>query len=135
MNKVFKYGKETNCHRVRLFNKKSGNWDGSVVHEKVILNGPVKRLKSKILHYSYTSYGQFLKKIDLYSTLGAKQMLNKQPGKSKLVAALGLPFNFFKYYIIDRNFLNGYQGFTWAIFNSFYHFLKYLKLEYLKKIK
>jgi glycosyltransferase involved in cell wall biosynthesis len=135
MNKVFKHGKETNCHRIRLFNKNSGNWDGSVVHEKVVLNGPVKRLKSKILHYSYTSYGQFLKKIDLYSTLGAKQLLNKQPGKSKLVAALGLPFNFFKYYIIDRNFLNGYQGFTWAIFNSFYHFLKYLKLEDLKRIK
>ena len=132
MNKVFKYGKETDCYRIRLFNKKSGNWDGAVVHEKVILNGPVKRLKNNILHYSYTNYSQFLKKIDLYSTLGAKQLLNKKSNKNKFLVALGIPFNFFKYYLIDRNFLNGYQGLAWAIFNSLYHFVKYLKLEELK---
>ena len=132
MNKVFRYGKETNCNRIRLFNKKSGNWDGSVVHEKVVLNGPVKRLKNNILHYSYTNYSQFLKKIDLYSTLGAKQLLNRRPNKNKFLVALGIPFNFFKYYIIDRNFLNGYPGFTWALFNSLYHFVKYLKLQELR---
>lgn len=133
MNKVFRYGKETNCNRVRLFNKNSGSWDGSVVHEKVVLNGPAKRLKNKILHYSYTNYSQFLKKIDLYSTLGAKQLIHKNPSKSKLMVTLGLPFNFFKYYILDRNFLNGYQGLAWAIFHSLYHFVKYLKLEELRK--
>jgi glycosyltransferase involved in cell wall biosynthesis len=133
MNKVFKYGKETTCYRVRLFNKNSGNWDGSVVHEKVVLNGPAKRLKNKILHYSYNNYSQFLKKIDLYSSLGAKQLLQKKPGKNKLMVTLGLPFNFFKYYFLDRNFLNGYQGLTWAVFHSVYHFVKYLKLEELRK--
>ena len=133
MNKVFRHGKETNCYRIRLFNKRSGNWDGAAVHEKVILTGPVKRLKSNIFHYSYTSYSQFLKKIDLYSTLGAKHLLHKKCGKNKFFIALGIPFNFFKYYIIDRNFLNGYQGLSWAVFNSLYHFVKYLKLEELKK--
>jgi glycosyltransferase involved in cell wall biosynthesis len=132
MNRVFKYGKETKCYRIRLFNKNSGDWDGSVVHEKVILNGPVKRLKNDILHYSYTNYSQFLKKIDLYSTLGAKQLLNRKSSKNKFLIVLGIPFNFFKYYIIDRNFLNGYQGLTWAIFNSLYHLVKYLKLDELK---
>ena len=133
MNKVFKYGKETNCHRIRLFNKNLGNWNDSVVHEKINLNGSVKRLENKILHYSYTSYSQFLKKIDLYSALSAKKMLSKKHNKSKAIIALSLPFNFFKYYLIDRNFLNGYQGFAWAVLNSIYHFVKYLKVEELKR--
>ena len=133
MNKVFKYGKETNCNRIRLFNKNSGNWDGSVVHEKINLSGPVKRLNNKILHYSYTSYSQFLKKIDLYSHLSAEKIVAKKHKKNKAIIALSLPFNFFKYYLIDRNFLNGYQGFAWAVLNSIYHFVKYLKVEELRR--
>jgi glycosyltransferase involved in cell wall biosynthesis len=133
MDKVFKYGKELNCTRIRLFNKKAGNWDGAVVHEKVNVNGDVKQLKSKILHYSYSSYSEFLKKIDLYSTLGAKKLLQNKNKKSKLVTILGIPFNFFKYYVLDRNFLNGFQGFTWSVLNSVYHFIKYLKLQELKE--
>jgi glycosyltransferase involved in cell wall biosynthesis len=133
MNKAFKYGKELNCTRIRLFNKKTGNWDGAVVHEKVIVDGVVKQLKGKILHYSYSSYSEFLKKIDLYSTLGAKKLLHKKNTKSKLVVILAIPFNFFKYYILDRNFLNGFQGFSWSVLNSLYHFIKYLKLQELKE--
>jgi glycosyltransferase involved in cell wall biosynthesis len=135
MNKVFKYGKEANIPRVRLFNKTKGNWDGSVVHEKVVINGPVKPLQNKIYHYSYSSYSQFLKKIDLYSTLSAQKLLTKKSNKSKLITALCIPFNFLKSYIIERNFLNGYHGFAWAVFSSLSHFIKYLKLNELKEKK
>lgn len=133
MNRIFKYGKETDCRRIRLFNKNSGIWDDSLVHEKINMNGRVKRLENKIHHYSYTSYSQFLQKIDLYSGLSAKKIVSKKTKKTKAVIALGLPFNFFKYYVIDRNFLNGYQGFAWAVLNSVYHFVKYLKAEELQK--
>jgi glycosyltransferase involved in cell wall biosynthesis len=135
LNKVFKYGKELNCTRIRLFNKQSGNWDGAVVHEKVIVDGDIKQLKGKILHYSYSSYSEFLKKIDLYSALGAKKLLHKGKKKSRLVIILGIPFNFFKYYVLDRNFLNGFQGFSWSVLNSLYHFIKYLKLQELREQK
>ena len=52
MNKVFEYGKESGSSLIRLFNKKLGGWDGAVVHEKVSMEGSVKKLKNKILHYS-----------------------------------------------------------------------------------
>lgn len=128
MNQVFQFGKEANDRIVRLFNRTKGNWDDAAVHETVQLNGPVKKLKNKILHYSYHGYTQLLDKINLYSTLGAKKLYGKKSGKSKVVLALSIPFNFFKYYIIDRNFLNGFHGFTWAALNAFYHYVKYLKL-------
>jgi glycosyltransferase involved in cell wall biosynthesis len=133
MNKVFKYGKESRSSVIRVFNKTKGNWDGAVVHEKVVLAEPVKQLKNKILHYSYNDYSQFINKINLYSSLGAKKLLNKKSKKNKAVVALGIPFNFFKYYVIDLNLQNGYRGFAWAVFNSFYHFVKYLKLSELKE--
>jgi glycosyltransferase involved in cell wall biosynthesis len=132
MNKVFNHGKESNACITRLFNKKHGNWDGAVVHEKLILDGPVKRLKNKILHYSYNDYNQLLTKINLYSTLGAQKMYIKGTGKNKFLVTLAIPFNFLKYYFLDRNFLNGYRGFAWSVMNTFYHFIKYMKLSELK---
>ena len=133
MNRVFRHGKETHSVVIRLFNKNTGAWDGSLVHEKVLVNGVVKPLKHKILHYSYHDYSQFLSKINLYSSLGAKKLLERNAKKSSLLTVLPIPFNFFRYYFIDRNFLNGYQGFSWAILNTCYHFVKYLKLEELRK--
>jgi glycosyltransferase involved in cell wall biosynthesis len=135
MNKIFKYGRETNSFKIRLFNKNIGNWNGAVVHEKVEVKGHVKKLKNKIFHYSYSSYSQFLKKIDLYSSLSAKKLAMKKTQKSKLIIVLGIPFNFCKYYFVDGNFLNGYRGFTWAVLNSLYHFIKYLKYDELNERK
>jgi len=129
MKKVFKYGKETGSYVTRLFNRSKGNWNGAYVHESVEVNGPVKKLKGKILHYSYHSYNQFLGKINLYSTLGAKKMQQKPKRKNRMLVVLAIPFNFFRYYILHRNFMNGYRGFSWSVLNTCYHFIKYLKAE------
>ena len=133
MNKVFRHGRESKSNIIRLFNKTKGGWDGAVVHEKVTVEGAVKNLHHKILHYSYHDYSQFLTKINLYSSLGSKKLMEKGSHKGKALTILAIPFNFFKYYVIDRNFLNGYRGFAWAAFNTFYHFVKYLKLGELQK--
>lgn len=132
MNKVFRHGKESTSSVIRLFNRQKAAWDGAVVHERVLVDGQTKKLNNKLLHYSYNSYSQFIHKLNLYSTLGAKKLQERGKNKHKLVVALGIPFNFFKYYIIDRNFLNGYRGFAWSSLNAFYHFVKYLKLQELK---
>jgi glycosyltransferase involved in cell wall biosynthesis len=133
MNKIFRYGKESDSSLIRLFNKTRAAWDGAVVHEKVRTEGAVKTLKNKILHYSYHDYSQFISKINLYSSLGSKKLLEKKSTKGKALVILAIPFNFFKYYLIDRNFMNGYRGFVWAFFNTFYHFVKYLKLAELRR--
>lgn len=135
MNKIFEHGKESGSSLIRLFDKTKGGWDGAVVHEKVSVEGVVKILKNKILHYSYHDYSQFVHKINLYSSLGAKKLLSKKSTKGKALITLAIPFNFFKYYVVDRNFLNGYRGFVWSVFNTFYHFVKHLKLGELKKGK
>jgi glycosyltransferase involved in cell wall biosynthesis len=133
MNRVFSHGRESRARITRLFNKNKAHWDGAVVHEKVSVNGNIKHLKNKLLHYSYKDYNHFINKINLYSTLGAKKLLNRGKSQNKIVTVLAIPFNFFKYFIIHRNFMNGYRGFAWSVFNTVYHFLKYLKLADLKR--
>lgn len=132
VNKVFKYGKESDATALRLFNKTMGYWDNAVVHETLEVKGRSKTLKHKIFHYSYQDYNQFINKINLYSSLGAKKLLEGKSGKSKLLVLMAVPFNFFKYYILERNFLNGYKGLAWSAINTFYHFMKYLKWQELK---
>jgi glycosyltransferase involved in cell wall biosynthesis len=135
MNKPFRYGKEANAPIVRLFDRRKGGWDGALVHEKVILNGKLGKLSHVIWHYSYFSYEQHLNKINQYSSLGAIKLLQKNKIKNKYILALSIPFNFIKYYVWDRNFLNGFHGFTWSLVNTFYHFFKYAKLYEISKEK
>ncbi|MCU7550856.1 glycosyltransferase family 2 protein [Chitinophagaceae bacterium LB-8] len=135
VNKPFRYGKEANDLIIRLFNRNKGGWDGSIVHEKMILKGKLGKLSKHIFHYSYFSYAQHLNKINEYSSLGATKLLQKNKYKSRLIVTLAIPFNFFKYYILHRNFLNGFHGLAWAILSTLSHFLKYAKLYELKKNK
>jgi glycosyltransferase involved in cell wall biosynthesis len=127
MNQPFRFGKEAHCPTVRIFDRTKGEWDRAIVHEKLCISGKTKQLHHQILHYSYRDYAHFIAKINLYSSLGAQKLRVQNSGKSTWYIILALPFNFIKYYFIDRNFLNGYKGFEWSLLNTVYHFLKHVK--------
>jgi hypothetical protein len=55
----------------------------------------------------------------------------KGKNKSLLAVLFAIPYNFFKYYVLERNFLNGAKGFYWSVFSAWYHFAKYLKIREL----
>jgi len=129
LNKEFTRGKESTRSYIRLFNKQKAAFSNAAVHESVQVNGVICYLKNKIRHYSYTSVRECMDKSNRYSTYSATMSYRK--GKNKSVAAIvfGLPFNFLKYYILEKNFLNGLKGFYWAAFSTWYHFAKYVKLR------
>lgn len=133
LNKEFRYGKESVRYFLRLFNKQKGGLSEDKVHESIRVNGPVKKLQHTLRHYSYTSLHQCLEKINKYSSLSADMAFTKGKNKSMLAIVFGLPFNFFKYYLLELNFLNGRKGFYWSVFSSYYHFAKYVKLNELNK--
>lgn len=129
MNSTFRFGKESGSPLIRLFDRNKGHWNGLLVHERIIVNGPVKRLNHKIIHHTFKSYNHYLNKINLYSSLSAG---GHKKGKKRLnifFNVLSLPYNFFKYYFIDLNILNGFRGFAWSLLNTFYHFMKHLKIN------
>lgn len=131
LGKEFTYGKESNRFFLRLFNKQFGNFNDRKVHEGIDLEGNKLKFKHKILHYSYHNVGQYFKKLQSYSSFGAKLAFEKGKNKSMVTVVTSIPFNFFKYYILHRNLLNGANGLYWSVFNTYYHLVKYLKIREL----
>ena len=131
MGKVFKFGKEARMFRLRLFNKKFGTLQDNNLHEKILVQGNVKKLKGRIYHYSYKNYEQYFNKFNNYSSVSAQIAYDSGKKKTRGAILLAIPFNFFKCYVLDGNFMNGFQGFCWAIVSSYYVFIKYLKITEL----
>ncbi|MEO7766362.1 MAG: glycosyltransferase family 2 protein, partial [Ferruginibacter sp.] len=113
LNKEFTHGKESLRYYLRLFNKQMGSHSNDKVHESIRVVGPVKKLQHPIKHYSYSNLHQCLEKVNRYSSYSAEMAFSKGKNKSMFAILFGLPFNFFKYYRLELNFLNGRNGFYW----------------------
>lgn len=135
LNKEFKYGKESSRFFLRMFNRKKGGFTSAKVHEGIKVDGPVKKMDHNIRHYSYHSIAQYLEKMNRYSSYSSEMAYKKGRNKSAWAVLLSIPLNFAKYYLLERNFLNGAKGFYWSMLNSFYHFVKYIKIKELNKNK
>src|SRR5262249_2602243 len=127
------YGRESGRYFIRLFNKLHGGFTEDKVHESIRVEGKIKKLHHTIRHYSHVNLHQSLDKCNRYSTFSAEMAFSKGKNKSIFAVLFGLPFNFLKYYFIERNFLNGLQGFYWAVFSTYYHFAKYIKIRELRQ--
>jgi glycosyltransferase involved in cell wall biosynthesis len=127
MGKIMKHSGVASEPKLRLFNRRSGTFEFSYVHEGVKLNSPVGRLKNAIIHYSYDSIYHHLEKSNIYTTLAAKQ--NKLQGKRyhKMWVAVKFPVTFLIHYFIKGGILDGYPGFMWSFFAAFHTTVKIAK--------
>ncbi len=133
-NRVFNYGNENKKLHLRLFNRNFGNFNEVTVHESIIITGETCKLRNEILHYSYLNVHHYFEKFNKYTTFFVNDASKKCKKANLLKITIRLPFDFIKYYFLNRNFLNGYAGFVWSVFSSWYSFVKYIKLfEYQKK--
>ena len=131
LGREFRHGKESGRYFIRLFNKRAGSYNQARVHERLELTGKSGRLQGKMLHYSYANLRQWGEKCERYSSLSAGEAVRKGKTKSIFAVLMALPYYFFRYYFLERNFLNGVEGFYWSVLNAHYHFLKYLKIREL----
>ncbi|MBI5345862.1 MAG: glycosyltransferase family 2 protein [Chlamydiae bacterium] len=118
---------------VRLYDKKSAKFSDDLVHEKLLTeNVKILNLKNPVNHYSYHTIDDFIKKMQSYSSLFAKQ--NKAKKKSSLSIALFHSFFFFFLsYFLKKGFLGGKEGFIISFYNANTAFYKYLKLMEINK--
>ena len=120
---------------VRLFRRDSSRFSDSLVHEHVEVQGPVGRLRSPLIHYSFGNFEEVLDKVNRYSTYNAEMLL--QAGKSSSVskAALRGLWAFIKTYIFRAGFLDGRHGFMLAVSNAEGTYYKYVKLIFLQETR
>jgi glycosyltransferase involved in cell wall biosynthesis len=113
---------------IRLFHRDKGRYQEREVHAEIDLPGPLPILRHPLLHYSFRSFRQYWRKMQLYSDWGASQ-LHKE-GKRSGWVSIGLrpPLRFLKMYVARLGFLDGIHGLVLCMLAAFSVFLKYAKL-------
>jgi len=113
----------------RLFNKNHCRYNLAPVHESIHCTALTKyvTINEPILHYSYPSLTDHIKKINLYSSLASKEV-NPKKKYYLLVAPMSAIIKFSKMYFLKLGFLDGRRGFLLASVSAFGSFLKYAKL-------
>lgn len=119
--------------QLRLFNRKQAHWDAALIHEKVVVNGHVARIREPIQHWVFDNLSDQIQTNNKYSTLGA-ETLKKNGRHFHLVLLLAKPISkFFETYLWKRGFLDGLPGFVIAVGAAYSVFLKYAKLWEMEK--
>jgi len=117
---------------VRLFRRDRGHIGGIDPHDKVVVDGPIGRLKSPILHFSYRDVADHVATINRFSTRGAAQV---EASRFVAIQMFTHPlWRFFNFYILRGGFLEGGRGLYAAMSAAFYVFLKYAKI-YEKRMR
>ncbi|WP_292938130.1 glycosyltransferase family 2 protein [Noviherbaspirillum sp.] len=120
----------------RLFRRGKARFSDNIVHERLIADGPVKRLNGLMLHYSFLDFSQVLQKVDSYSTLSARQAYANGRRATVLDAVLHGFWAFIRTYFLRLGLLDGAHGLALAVSNaegSYYRYLKIWQLEQAAK--
>ena len=121
--------------KVRLFPKNKARWIGEKVHETLDIDKdvPVSRLTGDLFHYSYYSVEQHLQTIDKYTTLGAENLYNKGKTSWPAMAVIKAIVRFFRMYIFQSGWLDGWAGWMVCKNSAYAVWLKYHKLMQMNK--
>ncbi|HXW07191.1 MAG TPA: glycosyltransferase family 2 protein [Vicinamibacterales bacterium] len=115
-------------YQLRLYDRRAGRWNRRRVHESFELEGSAGRLEHHLEHYAYRDVSDHISSIDHYTTLAAEQWAEEGRRTTILELVLHPPVAFLRNYVLRRGFTNGAAGFLVSTLNSYYVFLKLVKL-------
>ncbi len=122
LKKKLRHGETGSIKLLKLAKKKSGKWVGKV-HEIWKVNGRTSELKSELDHYPHQSLSEFMREIDFYSTLRAKELMTSRV-KISVVDIIFYPLGKFLFnFLLKLGFLDGLPGFVESAMMSFYSYL------------
>lgn len=114
--------------KLRLFCKDLGRTEGEEPHDRVVVNGPVVRLRNPIWHYTYNDIEDHLNTMNRFSSITARRRF-VAGGRFHLRDLVLHPFfRFLKAYFVRGGFRDGIHGFVIAFVSAFASAMKYAKL-------
>ena len=120
--------------QLRLYDRRVGRFNGKRVHESVELTyGRPGQLQHDLQHYPYRDISDHVTSIDHYTTLAAEEWFAEGRRTNAIEFAVHPPVAFLRNYVARRGFRDGAAGFLISILNSYYVFLKVLKLWELQR--
>jgi glycosyltransferase involved in cell wall biosynthesis len=121
--------------QIRLFDRTRGGWEGALVHESVRVRGAVGVLKGELEHHPYADISDHLRKIDLYTTLWARQSFESGRRTGPWEMAASSAWAFVRNYALKGGFRLGSAGLTISTLNAYYTYVKLAKLDELARTR
>jgi glycosyltransferase involved in cell wall biosynthesis len=112
---------------LRVFRRGRARFSDDIVHEHVVCDGRVLRLKEPLLHFPIERIEDSLSRIDRYSSAGAEKMV---ASGRRVTFASGFLHGFWAFlrtYIVRAGFLDGREGLLLAIANAEGTYYRYMK--------
>jgi glycosyltransferase involved in cell wall biosynthesis len=122
-------------YQLRLFRKDKTNLNERLVHEKFITEGKIGTLKNAMLHYTFSSFDEYLSKINYYTSLKAQELFGKKNRVNGWTIFSHTVSAFFAFFIIRRGFKDGVYGLIISLLHSVSTMMNYIKLWELQNRK
>jgi glycosyltransferase involved in cell wall biosynthesis len=121
--------------KLRLWDRRKGQWSGINLHESVQMEqgAVIQKLHGDLLHYSYYSISQHIQQIDKFSEIAAHEGILKGTKSSLFIAIYKSIWKFKRDYIFKLGFLDGYYGFLVCALSAHAVFIKYIKIRESQK--
>ncbi|HIQ20102.1 MAG TPA: glycosyltransferase family 2 protein [Planctomycetes bacterium] len=119
-----------NTDAIRLFRRDVCRYEDRLVHAEIDVDRQrVGKLEGKILHYSISSYEQFLEKYGRYTTWGARTLWGKGRRATFTSLCVRPMLRFCHLYVLRGGFLDGLAGLQICMLMAFFNtFVKQAKL-------
>ncbi len=128
LGKWIKHGSWYPDVKLRLFLKDRGRSGGVEPHDTVVIDGPVKRMKYPIWHYTYKNLTDHINTMNRFSIISAQSMFERGRRFRWSDFFIRPAWRFFKGYIMRSGWIDGKRGLIIATINAFGVAMKYSKL-------
>ncbi|MBB4803269.1 glycosyltransferase involved in cell wall biosynthesis [Flavobacterium nitrogenifigens] len=118
---------------IRLFKKENAFYNHEkIVHEKLIIDGEARKLKNKLIHFSYSTFDDYKEKMIFYGKLKAQEELAKNTKPNLFHFYIRPAYQFLNQFVIRLGFLDGRKGLTICYLNALSVSVRF---QELKKIR
>lgn len=115
----------------RLFRKGKARFSEDHLHDRILVDGPIGKLKHPLRHEPMPTLEHVITKINGYSSAGAKFNFERGKRATLTKAIFHGWWAFMRTYVLQAGFLDGREGFMLSVSNAEGTYYRYLKLMLL----
>lgn len=115
----------------RLFRRGAARFSEDHLHDRIIVNGKIGKLRSPLRHEPMPTLEHVINKMNGYSSAGAKIRFEQGQRASLGKAIFHGWWAFMRTYVFQAGFLDGRAGFMLSVSNAEGTYYRYLKLMLL----
>jgi glycosyltransferase involved in cell wall biosynthesis len=123
-----RFGNSRPSYVDRLFQRGRGRISQHRVHERVLIEGPVERLKGELCHFTSESISHRVRKNDEYAAVAAEDWFQQGRRASLMQLLFVGPLSLLRDLVLKGGILEGKTGVVLATLGAFYSFSKHAKL-------